>query len=67
VLAAGARARAEELIEHLRPRVARFWLPDEFAFLDALPRTSVGKFDKKQLRAELAEGAFAQRVRVGES
>jgi fatty-acyl-CoA synthase len=67
VLEDGASASAEELIEHLRPRVARFWLPDEFAFLDALPRTSVGKFDKKQLRAELAEGAFAQRVRVGEA
>ena len=42
---------AEELREHLRPHVASFWLPDHFAFLDDLPKTSVGKFDKRALRA----------------
>ena len=41
---------AEELLEHLRGRVARWWLPDEFAFVDEIPKTSVGKFDKKVLR-----------------
>jgi fatty-acyl-CoA synthase len=41
---------AEEIIEFLRPQVARFWLPDEVVLVDAVPRTSVGKFDKKVLR-----------------
>jgi fatty-acyl-CoA synthase len=36
--------------------VAKWWLPDDFAFLDAIPRTSVGKFDKKVLRDRLAAG-----------
>ena len=36
--------------------VAKWWLPDEFAFIDEVPKTSVGKFDKKVLRARLAEG-----------
>ena len=67
VLEPGADASATELIEHLRPRVARFWLPDEFAFLEALPKTSVGKFDKKLLRAQLEAGTLGRRVRAGEA
>ena len=35
-------ADPDELREHLRPHVASFWLPERFAFLDALPKTSVG-------------------------
>ena len=38
------------------PRVAKWWIPDEFAFIDEVPKTSVGKFDKKVLRRQLAEG-----------
>ncbi len=41
----------EEIIEYLRPRVAKWWLPDDIIFIDAIPKTSVGKFDKKVLRA----------------
>jgi fatty-acyl-CoA synthase len=55
---------APELVEHLRGRVAKWWLPDEFAFVPEIPKTSVGKFDKKVLRGQLAEGTLAGRVRV---
>jgi acyl-CoA synthetase (AMP-forming)/AMP-acid ligase II len=41
---------AQELLEYLRPRLAKWWLPDEVIFIDAVPKTSVGKFDKKVLR-----------------
>jgi fatty-acyl-CoA synthase len=41
----------EEVIEFLRDRVAKWWLPDEVRFIDEVPKTSVGKFDKKVLRA----------------
>ena len=41
---------------HLRDRVAKWWIPDEFAFIDEVPKTSVGKFDKKVLRRALEEG-----------
>src|SRR6185503_12214772 len=34
----------------LKGRVADWWLPDDVAVLDAVPKTSVGKFDKKVLR-----------------
>jgi fatty-acyl-CoA synthase len=47
-----ARERLTEaaLLEFLRPRVAKWWLPDEVVFIEEVPKTSVGKFDKKVLR-----------------
>ena len=45
-----AAVGAPEILEFLRPRVARWWLPDDVVFLDAIPKTGVGKFDKKVLR-----------------
>jgi fatty-acyl-CoA synthase len=41
---------AADMRDFLRPRVAKFWLPDAVVFLEAVPKTSVGKFDKKILR-----------------
>jgi fatty-acyl-CoA synthase len=64
VLKGDGAASAEELLEHLRPRVAKWWLPDEFAFVEEIPKTSVGKFDKKVLRGRLAEGTLGERVKV---
>jgi fatty-acyl-CoA synthase len=64
VLREGASTSAEELVEHLRGRVAKWWLPDEFAFVGEVPKTSVGKFDKKVLRGRLTEGTLEGRVRV---
>ena len=64
VLRDGASTSADELLEHLRGRVAKWWLPDEFAFVDEVPKTSVGKFDKKVLRARLTEGTLEGRESV---
>ncbi len=44
------RLSAQEIMEYLTPRVAKWWLPDEIVFIDSVPKTSVGKFDKKVLR-----------------
>jgi len=41
----------EEVLEFLKDKVAKWWLPDEIRFIDEVPKTSVGKFDKKVLRA----------------
>jgi fatty-acyl-CoA synthase len=65
VLEEGASCSAEDLREHLTGRVAKWWIPDEFAFIDEVPKTSVGKFDKKVLRQELAEGRLPGRTLVG--
>jgi fatty-acyl-CoA synthase len=43
-----------EILEYLSSRVAKWWLPDEVRFVDEVPKTSVGKFDKKLLRATAA-------------
>ena len=64
VLSDSTQTSADDLLEHLRGRVAKWWLPDEFAFIAEIPKTSVGKFDKKVLRARLAEGTLAGRVHV---
>ncbi len=56
VLADGAAATGEELRAHLAARVPKWWLPDEFAFIAEMPRTSTGKFDKKRLRERLRAG-----------
>lgn len=45
----------EELLEFLRPRFAKWWLPDDIVFVEAIPKTSVGKFDKKVLREQFWE------------
>ena len=42
----------EEIIEFLTPLVAKWWLPDEVRFIDEIPKTSVGKFDKKVIREQ---------------
>jgi fatty-acyl-CoA synthase len=50
----GETLTLEELREHLAPRVAKWWLPDALEIVEEVPKTSVGKFDKKVLRARLA-------------
>jgi fatty-acyl-CoA synthase len=52
----GESVSAGELRDHLADQVAKWWLPDEVVFIDEVPKTSVGKFDKKVLRTKLAEG-----------
>jgi fatty-acyl-CoA synthase len=59
VLREGASVGARELREHLSGRVAKWWIPEEFAFVDEVPKTSVGKFDKKVLRARYADDELA--------
>ncbi|HEX9547179.1 MAG TPA: long-chain fatty acid--CoA ligase [Acidimicrobiales bacterium] len=46
----GEALTEEEVIEWLQPRVAKWWLPDRVVFIDEVPKTSVGKFSKKDLR-----------------
>jgi fatty-acyl-CoA synthase len=43
---------AAEILEFLGSRVAKWQLPDEVVFIEAVPKTSVGKFDKKVLREQ---------------
>jgi fatty-acyl-CoA synthase len=56
VLVEGATLDAAGVRTHLEPLVAKWWLPEDVVFIDAVPKTSVGKFDKKVLRARLDAG-----------
>jgi len=50
VLAGGADASADDLEAHLAESFPDWWLPDEYQFVDEIPKTSTGKFDKMSLR-----------------
>ncbi len=58
VLKPDATVGVQELKAFLAERVAKWWLPERWAFIESVPKTSVGKFDKKVLRAQYAEGAL---------
>jgi len=59
VLVPGQSVTPEELRDHLSGQgVVKWWLPDHWVFVDDVPRTSVGKYDKKLLRALKAEGSL---------
>ena len=56
VLRPGAGATPEQLREFLSDKVARWWLPERWSIIEEVPKTSVGKFDKKVLRKQYADG-----------
>jgi fatty-acyl-CoA synthase len=60
VLEEGGELTLEQLREHLADRVVKWWLPDHMAVVDEVPKTSVGKFDKKVLRARLEAGEISR-------
>ena len=53
-----AQVDTDELRRLLADQFAKFEIPDRFVFVDELPKTSVGKFDKKVLRARVADGTL---------
>ncbi|MGZ8801192.1 MAG: fatty acid--CoA ligase [Mycobacterium sp.] len=54
----GAQTDPEELRNFLADKVARWWLPERWTFVDEIPRTSVGKYDKKLIRSRYADNAY---------
>jgi fatty-acyl-CoA synthase len=58
VLEEGSKATADDLVDFLSDRVSRWWLPERWVFVSEIPKTSVGKFDKKVLRSQYAAGDF---------
>jgi fatty-acyl-CoA synthase len=54
----GASVSAEHLRTFLADKVVRWWLPERWTFVDEIPRTSVGKYDKKAIRSRYAEHGY---------
>jgi fatty-acyl-CoA synthase len=50
----GSAITVEDLRTYLEDKVAKWWIPERWTFIDEIPKTSVGKFDKKVLRAQHA-------------
>ncbi|CNH85034.1 long-chain-fatty-acid--CoA ligase [Mycobacterium tuberculosis] len=53
-----ASITAADLRKFLADKVVRWWLPERWTFVDEIPRTSVGKYDKKTIRARYADDAY---------
>jgi len=51
----GEELTKDEVLEFLDGRVAKWWLPDDVVFIDEVPKTSVGKFSKKDLREQFKD------------
>jgi len=60
VLKPGASASPSDLRSFLAAQFPKFWLPDAFEFIDAIPRTSAGKFKKTELRARFKDYQLAE-------
>jgi fatty-acyl-CoA synthase len=58
VLREGKQVTGDELRAFIAERFAKFWLPDAFEFVDAIPRTSAGKFLKTALRERFRDRAW---------
>ena len=56
VLEEGSAATPDDLLAFLSDRVSKWWLPERWTFIAEVPKTSVGKFDKKVLRSQHAAG-----------
>jgi fatty-acyl-CoA synthase len=56
VVREGATVTVAELRDFLAEKVAKWQVPERWAFIDEVPKTSVGKFDKKVIRARYADG-----------
>jgi fatty-acyl-CoA synthase len=55
VVKPGESVTREEILAHLDGRVAKWWVPDDVVFIDEVPKTSVGKFSKKDLRTRFED------------
>ncbi|PXX54679.1 fatty-acyl-CoA synthase [Pseudomonas sp. LAMO17WK12:I10] len=59
VLKSGKTASKDELLTVLQSRVAKWWLPDDVVFVEALPHTATGKLQKMKLREQFRDYRFA--------
>jgi fatty-acyl-CoA synthase len=61
----GGDITREAMLEHLRERMATWWLPDDVIFVDALPMTATGKINKVSLRERFAQERDKERRKTG--
>ena len=57
---AGAAISREEMLAWFDGKVAKWWIPEDVAFVDELPHTATGKISKKDLRDQFREYRFPE-------
>ncbi len=60
VKAPGAEPTKAEILDALGSKIAKWQMPDDVVFIDALPMTATGKISKKDLRAKFADYKLAE-------
>ena len=60
VLKEGEHTDGDALADHLAGNFAKWWLPDDYVFVDEIPRTSTGKFLKSALRERYEDRLFSR-------
>jgi fatty-acyl-CoA synthase len=58
VKAPGVEVEKQEIVEYLEGKVAKWWIPEDVAFVDEIPHTATGKISKKDLRVEFKEYSY---------
>ncbi len=59
VLKEGRQANGVSILDHMRGKVAKWWLPDEIVFVDEIPHTATGKIRKTGLREQFRDFSFS--------
>ena len=59
VVVEGTDVSAAELRNHLSASMPAWQLPERWSFVSEVPKTSVGKFDKKLIRSRYAQGGLS--------
>jgi fatty-acyl-CoA synthase len=54
VLKPGKTATRDELLAYMNGKIAKWWMPDDVAFVDEIPHTATGKIQKTTLREKFA-------------
>jgi fatty-acyl-CoA synthase len=57
-LKAGQKATCEEILKFMEGKIAKWWMPDDVAFVDGIPHTATGKILKTALREQFKSYRF---------
>jgi fatty-acyl-CoA synthase len=51
----GKDPKANDILDYMQGKIAKWWMPDDVAFVDEIPHTATGKIQKMELREQFAD------------
>jgi len=54
----GAQPKGQEILDFMQGKIAKWWMPDDVAFVDEIPHTATGKIQKTELRKQFVDYRF---------